>query len=66
MIWFLIFIVIIVALGIRIYACVQKSKESGDTWNLKDKYAANDFGEYKRHVNIGTIETRIVKQMKTP
>ena len=45
MIWFLIFIVVIVALGIRIYACVQKSKESGDTWNLKDKYVANDFGE---------------------
>lgn len=62
MIWFLIFIVIIVALGIRIYACVQKSKESGDTWNFKDKYVANDFGEWKRHVNIGTIETRIVKQ----
>jgi len=45
MIWFLIFIAIILALGIRIYACVQKSKESGDTWNLEDKYAANDFGE---------------------
>ena len=45
MIWFLIFIVIMVALSVRIYACVQKSKESGDTWNLKDKYAANDFGE---------------------
>ena len=45
MIWFLIFIAIILALGIRIYACVQKSKESGDTWDLKDKYAAHDFGE---------------------
>ena len=45
MIWFLIFIAIILALGIRIYACVQKSKESGYTCNLKDKYAAHDFGE---------------------
>ena len=45
MICFFIFIVVIVALGIRIYACVQKSKEPGDTWNLKDKYAAHDFGE---------------------
>jgi len=45
MIWFLMFIVIILAFGIRIYACVQKSKESGDTWDLNEKYAANDFGE---------------------
>jgi preprotein translocase subunit SecG len=45
MIWFLIFIAIILALGIRIYVCVQKSKEAGDTWDLKDKYAAHDFGE---------------------
>lgn len=45
MIWFLIFIAIILALGIRIYVCVQKSKESGDTWNLMDKYGANEFGE---------------------
>ena len=45
MICFFIFIVVIVALGIRIYACVQKSKESSDTWNLMDKYGANEFGE---------------------
>lgn len=45
MIWFLIFVILIVALGIRIYACIRKSKEPGNTWNLKDKYAPNEFGE---------------------
>ena len=45
MIWFLIFVIIIVAISIRIYACVQKSKEPGNTWDLNDKYAANEFGE---------------------
>lgn len=45
MIWFLIFVILIVALGIRIYACIRKSKEPGNTWDLKDKYAPNEFGE---------------------
>lgn len=45
MIWFLISVVFIVALGIRIGTCIRKSKESGEEWNLTDKYAANDFGE---------------------
>ena len=45
MIWLLILIVIVAALAFRVVACIQKSKESGETWNLRDKYAANDFGE---------------------
>lgn len=45
MIWFLILIIIVVALSVRVFACIRKSKEPGETWDLKDKYAANDFGE---------------------
>lgn len=45
MIWLLILIVIVAALAFRVVACMQKSKEPGETWNLSGKYAANDFGE---------------------
>ena len=45
MIWFIILFVIISALVFRVVACIQKSKQSGEEWNLTDKYAANDFGE---------------------
>lgn len=45
MIWFLILAFIILAFVFRIIACIRKSKEPGETWNLDDKYAANDFGE---------------------
>ena len=45
MIWLIILIVIVAALAFRVVACMQKSKEPGETWNLRDKYAANDFGE---------------------
>ena len=45
MIWFIILIVIILALVFRVVASIKKSKQSGEEWNLADKYAANDFGE---------------------
>ena len=45
MIWFIILFVIVLALVFRIVACIKKSKQSGEEWNLTDKYAANDFGE---------------------
>ena len=45
MIWFIILFVIVLALVFRIVACIKKSKQSGEEWNLADKYAANDFGE---------------------
>ena len=45
MIWFIILFVIISALVFRVIACIQKSKQPGEEWNLTDKYAANDFGE---------------------
>lgn len=45
MIWFIILFVIISALVFRVIACIQKSKQTGEEWNLTDKYAANDFGE---------------------
>lgn len=45
MIWFIILIVIIVAFGVRIIACYHKCKQSGEEWDLSDKYAANEFGE---------------------
>ena len=45
MVWLIILIVIVAALALRVVACMQKSKEPGETWNLRDKYAANDFGE---------------------
>ena len=45
MIWFIILFVIISALVFRVIACMQKSKQTGEEWNLTDKYAANDFGE---------------------
>ena len=45
MIWFIILFVIISALIFRVIACIQKSKQTGEEWNLTDKYAANDFGE---------------------
>ena len=45
MIWFIILFVIVLALVFRIVACIKKSKQPGEEWNLTDKYAANDFGE---------------------
>ena len=45
MTWYLILAVLLVAFVYRIIACIQKSKQSGEEWNLADKYAANDFGE---------------------
>lgn len=45
MIWLLILLVILAALAYRMVDCVRKSKQSGEEWNLADKYAANEFGE---------------------
>ena len=45
MIWFILLVVIMAAFTLRIIACIRKSKQSGEEWNLADKYAANDFGE---------------------
>ena len=45
MIWTILLIILIVAFAYRIVACIRKSKQSGEEWNLADKYAANDFGE---------------------
>ena len=45
MIWFIILFVIVSALVFRIVACIKKSRQSGEEWNLADKYAANEFGE---------------------
>ena len=45
MVWFIIFLVLIAALVFRVVACIRKSKQSGEEWNLADKYAANEFGE---------------------
>ena len=45
MTWYLILAVLLVAFAIRIVACIRKSKQSGEEWNLTDKYSANEFGE---------------------
>ena len=45
MVWFIIFLVLIAALVFRVVACIRKTNQSGEEWNLADKYAANDFGE---------------------
>ena len=45
MVWFIILLVLIAALVFRVVACIRKSKQSGEEWNLADKYAANEFGE---------------------
>ena len=45
MIWFIILLVLIAALAFRVVACIRKSKQSGEEWNLAEKYAANEFGE---------------------
>ena len=45
MIWFLIIAVLLIALAVRVVSCIRKSRQPGSEWNLKDKYAANDFGE---------------------
>ena len=45
MVWLLILLVILAAFAYRIVACIRKSKQSGEEWNLADKYAANEFGE---------------------
>ena len=45
MIWFVILLVMIAALTFRVVACIRKSKQSGEEWNLYEKYAANEFGE---------------------
>ena len=44
MIWFIILLVVIAALAFRVVACIRKSKQSGEEWNLSEKYAANEFG----------------------
>ena len=46
MAWFLILVVLLAAFVYRIIACIKKSKQSGEEWNLADKYAANEFGEW--------------------
>ena len=45
MIWFIILLVVIAALTFRVVACIRKSKQAGEEWNLAEKYAANEFGE---------------------
>lgn len=45
MVWYLVLAVIMVALVVRIVACIRKSRQPGTDWDLTDKYAANDFGE---------------------
>lgn len=45
MIWLFILGVLIVAMVVRIIACFRKSRQSGQEWDLSDKYAAHDFGE---------------------
>lgn len=45
MIWFIILLVMITALAFRVVACIRKSKQAGEEWNLAEKYAANEFGE---------------------
>ncbi|MBQ2858377.1 MAG: hypothetical protein IJB61_10970 [Bacteroides sp] len=45
MVWLLILLVILAAFAYRIVACIRKSRQPGEEWNLADKYAANDFGE---------------------
>jgi len=45
MIWLLILIAFLVALAVRIVACIRKSSQSGKDWDFSDKYAANRFGE---------------------
>lgn len=45
MVWPFILVAIIVAFAFRIVACIRKCRQSGEEWNLADKYAANDFGE---------------------
>ena len=45
MVWLLILAVVLAAFVFRIIACIKKSRQSGEEWNLADKYVANDFGE---------------------
>lgn len=45
MIWLIIVVFLILAFAIRVVSCIRKSKQAGKEWNLKDKYAANEFGE---------------------
>ena len=45
MTWYLILAVLLAAFVYRIIACIKKSKQLGEEWNLTDKYAANEFGE---------------------
>ena len=45
MVWLLILLAILAAFAYHIVACIRKSRQSGEEWNLADKYAANDFGE---------------------
>ena len=45
MVWIILLVILIAAFAYRIVACIRKSKQSGEEWNLADKYAANDFGE---------------------
>jgi len=45
MIWFVILLIVLSAFIYRIIACIRKSRQPGEEWNLTDKYAANDFGE---------------------
>lgn len=45
MIWISLLVVLVLAFVVRIVACIRKSRQQGDEWDLSDKYAANDFGE---------------------
>lgn len=45
MIWIMLLVALIAAFVYRTVACIRKSKQPGEEWNLADKYAANDFGE---------------------
>ena len=45
MIWIILLVILIAAFVYRIVASIRKSKQSGEDWDLADKYAANDFGE---------------------
>ena len=45
MVWIILLVILIAAFAYRIGACIRKSRQSGEEWNLADKYAANDFGE---------------------
>jgi hypothetical protein len=45
MVWLLILAAVLAAFVFRSIACIKKSRQSGEEWNLADKSVANDFGE---------------------